>query len=214
MTPAAGSPPHRLVLSVALVTAAMLFLELVTTRLFSVLFFYHYSFFAVSLVMSGLSLGGLLASRWDLRAATDREFRDRLGRLAILFSGATLGAVLFVASRPVVSYPAGPPSTSTVALFAVAFVPGLVAAGAFLAAIFSRDPNWIARLYAADLGAAAVACAAAILLLRVVQTRPPPCRCADRPGGRRDNRLRRRRDGARAPTISPTASAGPFAAPP
>jgi hypothetical protein len=145
----------------------MLLLELIATRLFSALFFYHYTFFAISLVMSGLTFGGLLAARWHVAALSERDFDRRLAGLATLFSLGTLAALLYVVGHPPVVY--GAPGLGTVLLLALAFLPGLTAAGAFLAAAFARDPGWIGRLYAADLAAAAVACAGAIVLLRVVQ---------------------------------------------
>lgn len=145
----------------------MLLLELIATRLFSALFFYHYTFFAISLVMSGLTFGGLLAARWHVAALSETDFGGRLAGLATVFSLGTLAALLFIVGHPPVGY--GAPGFGTVMLFALAFLPGLTAAGAFLAAAFARDPGWIGRLYAADLAAAAVACAGAIVLLRVVQ---------------------------------------------
>ena len=160
-------PPVRLAGAVALLTAGMLLLELIATRLFSALFFYHYTFFAISLVMSGLTFGGLLAARWHVAALSEGEFGRRLAGLATLFSLGTLAALLYVLGHPPVDY--GAPGLGTVLLLALAFLPGLTAAGAFLAAAFARDPGWIGRLYAADLAAAAAACAGAILLLRVVQ---------------------------------------------
>ena len=48
-----STPPRALAFGVACVAGAMLLFELAVTRLFSVLFFYHFSFFAISLVMSG-----------------------------------------------------------------------------------------------------------------------------------------------------------------
>jgi hypothetical protein len=145
----------------------MLLLELIATRLFSALFFYHYTFFAISLVMSGLTFGGLLAARWHVAALTEADFRGRLAGLASVFALGTLAALLVIVAHPPVDY--GAPGLGTVLLLALAFLPGLTAAGAFLAAAFARDPGWIGRLYAADLVAAAVACAGAIVLLRVVQ---------------------------------------------
>src|SRR6185436_11548475 len=61
------------------------------------------------------------------------------------------------------------PSLKGVALYALLFLPGLVAAGAFLALAFARSKRWIGRLYAADLVAASVACIAAIAALRALQ---------------------------------------------
>ena len=160
--------PRHLAVSVALLTAAMLLVELIVTRLFSVLFFYHYSFFAVSLVMSGLTFGGLIASRWNMRAASEADFNERLATLAILFSLLTLAAVLVLVSFPPIAR-LETPATGTVALLALIFVPGLTAAGAYLAAVFARNEAWISRLYAADLAAAGTACLGAIFLLRTVQ---------------------------------------------
>ena len=82
----------RLPAAVACVAAAMLLFELVVTRIFSVLFFYHFSFFAISLVMSGLVLGGILAARWNVPAENADAFSTRLARLAWMFSVAMLVA--------------------------------------------------------------------------------------------------------------------------
>src|SRR5262245_60277432 len=89
-------PPRRLAAAVALLTAGMLLLELIATRIFSALFFYHYTFFAISLVMSGLTFGGLLAARWHVAALSEVEFDRRLAGLATVFSLGTLAALLFV----------------------------------------------------------------------------------------------------------------------
>jgi MFS family permease len=169
MTPlVASQAPRALLLSVALLTGALLLLELIVTRLFSVLFFYHYSFFAVSLVMSGLSLGGLIAARWNTRSESDEQFHRRLAGLALLFSGATMVALAIVAAFPTIDRGLTP-ATTTVALLALVFVPGLTAAGAYLAVLFSRRGEWVHRLYAADLLAAGAACVAVIFLMRIVQ---------------------------------------------
>jgi hypothetical protein len=146
----------------------MLLVELIVTRLFSVLFFYHYSFFAVSLVMSGLSLGGLIAARWNARSESDEQFQRRLAGLALLFSEATMAALAIVAAFPTTNRGATP-AALTVALLALVFVPGLTAAGAYLAVLFSRRGEWVHRLYAADLLAAGAACGAAIFVMRIVQ---------------------------------------------
>ncbi|HEV7516838.1 MAG TPA: hypothetical protein VGR07_11100, partial [Thermoanaerobaculia bacterium] len=161
-----GAPPSSLAVAVGLLAAATLLLELMVTRLFSVLFFYHFSFFAVSLVMSGLALGGIAVSRWNVRDSEPEVFRQRLAALALAFAVATLLALLSLVLGPVM---ADRPSMGAVTARALVFLPGLVAAGAFLAAAFARDERWIGRLYAADLVAAALACLGAIVLMRLVQ---------------------------------------------
>jgi hypothetical protein len=146
----------------------MLLFEVVVTRLFSVLFFYHFSFFAISLVMSGLVLGGILASRWDAGGLSEQAFSQRLALLGALFSAGTTAAVLAL-TRLAQPNPGEMPSLLGVAVYALLFLPGLVAAGAFLALAFARDKRWIGGLYAADLIAASVACIAAIGALRALQ---------------------------------------------
>src|SRR6267154_1353970 len=47
--------------AVALVSFASLLLELAMTRLFSVVLFYHFAFFAISVALLGLGSGGVFA---------------------------------------------------------------------------------------------------------------------------------------------------------
>jgi hypothetical protein len=157
----------RLPAAVACVAAAMLLFELVVTRIFSVLFFYHFSFFAISLVMSGLVLGGILAARWNVPAENADAFSTRLARLAWMFSVAMLVAAAAIKFLPdLLAYQR--PSLPLVTLYAAVLLPGLIAAGAFLAAAFARARSGIGGLYACDLLAAAAACLAAIVVMRVL----------------------------------------------
>ncbi len=167
----------RLATTVGLVAAAMLVIEVVITRIFSVLFYYHYSFFAVSLVMSGLAIGGLWAARWNAPGLSAEDFAHRVASLSQGFAACTLIALLHLAFAPYLTpywlpeQLAGEltPSLELVAGVAVSFLPGLVAAGALLALAFARNQTWIGRLYAADLVAAALACVSAVVLLRALQ---------------------------------------------
>lgn len=146
----------------------MLLVEIIVTRLFSVLFYYHFSFFAVSLVMSGLVIGGILAARTDAHDGSDEEYDRRLSVLSARFSASVVAALLAIT---VFSQPdaGSAPSLLMVGLYGVVFLPGLIAAGAFLALAFARDKSWIGTLYAWDLVAAAIACISAIALLRLLQ---------------------------------------------
>ena len=61
-------------LAVALVSLSSLLLELALTRLFSVVLFYHFAFFAISVALLGLGSGGVFAhirqewlARFDMR---------------------------------------------------------------------------------------------------------------------------------------------------
>src|SRR5256885_16865835 len=86
--------PRKLAIAVSFVASAMLLIELLVTRFFSVLFLYHYSFFAVSLVMSGLAFGGLIAARWNVRDLDETSFFSRLSVLGFFFSIATAAAMM------------------------------------------------------------------------------------------------------------------------
>src|SRR6266496_4263182 len=126
----ASRPAGTLVGAVACVAAAMLLFEVVVTRLFSVLFFYHFSFFAISLVMSGLVVGGILVSRWNAAGLAEHSFAMRLALLSAFFSVAT-GAGLVVLVRAAELDTLTTLSLAQVAGYALLFLPGLVAAGAF-----------------------------------------------------------------------------------
>src|SRR5258707_2274115 len=52
---------REIYLGVALTTMATLLLELSLTRIFSVVFYYHFAFLAISIALFGLGLGGVLS---------------------------------------------------------------------------------------------------------------------------------------------------------
>jgi hypothetical protein len=160
-----SGPPRRLMLAVALIASATLIEEILVTRLSSVLFYYHFSFFSIALVMSGLVIGGLIAARRTAREPTDAVFLERLAWFANLFAACVLMAMLVVRL-----FPGGgaPPSVPLVIVYSLIFLPGLVAAGTFLALAFSRRERWIDHLYGSDLFGAAVGCVASIFALRTL----------------------------------------------
>ena len=53
--------PRAFLLGIGLSSFAALLLELVLTRLFSVLLFYHFAFLAISIALLGLGAGGVFA---------------------------------------------------------------------------------------------------------------------------------------------------------
>src|SRR5438034_3104807 len=96
--------PTRLDAGIFLVSFAVLLLELLLTRIFSVTLYYHLSFMVVSLAMLGFAAGGLAANLWSNR------FRESalLGQLSVLslFFALTTVVAVFVALRVSVSlYP-------------------------------------------------------------------------------------------------------------
>ena len=67
-------------LSVALTTLATLLLELSLTRIFSVVFYYHFAFLAISIALFGLGAGGVFS--YVVPPGTGKLFR-KLGRLSL-----------------------------------------------------------------------------------------------------------------------------------
>src|SRR5258708_56367 len=93
-----GSQAKRrllLLLGVAISSMAGLIIELALTRLFSVLFYYHFAFMAISVALLGLGAGGLF-SYW---VAGDRPLDQLWNRLATL-SG--VNAIVTVAALAVI----------------------------------------------------------------------------------------------------------------
>src|SRR3974377_1156701 len=77
------TPWPQVFLCVALTTMATLLLELSLTRIFSVVFYYHFAFLAISIAMFGLGAGGVFSyvvARWKAPLFT------RLGRLSAINS--------------------------------------------------------------------------------------------------------------------------------
>lgn len=85
----------QIYLGVMLTTLATLILELSLTRIFSVVFFYHFAVLAISVALFGLGLGGIFSY---MVAAWKGKFFANLGGLAALNSLVVVGTLMFVLS--------------------------------------------------------------------------------------------------------------------
>ncbi|MCS7025303.1 MAG: hypothetical protein NZV14_10915 [Bryobacteraceae bacterium] len=83
-------------LAVALTTLATLVLELSLTRIFSVIFYYHFAFLAVSIALFGLGAGGVLS--YALSSWQGKVF-PKLGWLSTLNGVAVPLALIFLLTR-------------------------------------------------------------------------------------------------------------------
>ncbi len=86
----------QLYLGVAITTLATLIIELSLTRIFSVVFYYHFAFLAISIALFGLGAGGVFSyvvSGW--RGNT----YFKLGTLAVLNSFCVVGSLVFLLTR-------------------------------------------------------------------------------------------------------------------
>ena len=154
---------RRLAAVVAGTAGAILFTEIVLTRLLSVLLFYHYSFLAVSIALFGLAWGGLLAARRPL--GDDAEAFGRLAWRRLLGAvAALLVLMLLLATVPTV----GSDGWRALGMAVLAAIP-LMMLGEVLARALALGRRRINRLYAVDLIASAGAALLAIPLLSRVQ---------------------------------------------
>src|SRR5229473_5107108 len=159
-------PLRAVMLAVALVSLSSLLLELALTRLFSVVLFYHFAFFAISVALLGLGSGGVFA---HIR-------RPFLQRFAMAPLGACLCALnsvfVFVALEVVLHTPvslevnAGNFGRLTI-IYLVTAIPFFFT-GLLFSVLFARSSSEIPLLYGADLAGGASACLAVVPLLNFV----------------------------------------------
>jgi hypothetical protein len=155
-----------MMLAVALVSLSSLLLELALTRLFSVVLFYHFAFFAISVALLGLGSGGVFAhirrewlERFELRA---------LGaRLCLLNSIFILAAVEVVLHTPVSLEVTGRNFGKLTIIYLAAAVPFFLT-GLLFSVLFARSSAQIPQLYGADLAGGATACLAVVPLLNFI----------------------------------------------
>lgn len=157
---------RAVIVAVALVSFASLLLELAMTRLFSVVLFYHFAFFAISVALLGLGSGGVFA---HLR-------RRWLGKWGVRELGVGVGSInavcIFVALEVVLHTPVALEVNAlnfgklTIIYLATA-VPFFLT-GLLFSVLFARSSNEISILYGADLAGGATACLAVVPLLNLI----------------------------------------------
>ena len=153
---AGGANSPALYLGVAFTTLATLILELSLTRIFSVVFFYHFAFLAISIAMFGLGAGGVFS--YFVAAGRSRIF-SRLGALAILNSFSVLLALIVILSV------SGEPSTASLALVYLAAALPFFLSGTVVSLAVAEAIERIDRVYFFDLFGAALGCLALIPFL-------------------------------------------------
>src|SRR5579862_3368414 len=156
-------PERTLLAGIALASFAALLLELVLTRLFSVVLFYHFAFLAISIALLGLGAGGVFAYLFKgwLATFSTRAIAARLCALNALIVVAVLEIVLRV---PVALAVTGKNFVHLTVLYLSAAVPFFLT-GLLFSIVFAREPSRIPRLYGADLCGGALACLAMVPLL-------------------------------------------------
>lgn len=143
----------------ALTTLATLLLELALTRLFSVVFYYHFAFLAISLAMFGLGAGGVLSYWLAERPGT---LFAKLGVLALTNAALALAALGFLLTRR--EEPAG---LSLVLLYLVSALP-FAGAGAVVSLVIGESISRVDRAYFFDLLGAAGGCVLLVPFLNLL----------------------------------------------
>ncbi len=134
----------------------VLTIEISLTKVFSVMYSYHYTFLAVSIALFALSLGGVLTQAFSWQIPLDEIF-SRLAFISAIFSFASflIFALMSLSSPNVVSD-----------IF-VMFFPFFIA-GVFLATIYNIFTTFSNVVYFADLFGAAIGALAVVFLLNFV----------------------------------------------
>lgn len=135
-------------LGVALTTLATLVLELTLTRIFSVVFYYHFAFLAISIALFGLGAGGVFSYVF---APKDGDVFRRLGTLACA------AGIVAVISLTIVLTRTGLDNLTLAIIYFTSALP-FVFAGSIVSMAISETIERINRVYFFDLMGAAGGC--------------------------------------------------------
>ena len=136
---------------------ATLIMELALTRIFSVVFYYHFAFLAISVALFGLGAGGVFSY---VVAARPGNVYQKLGSLALTASVSVLLVLWFILSRE---------SNGVWTLAGVYFAAAVpfFLAGTIVSIAIDEAIERVHRAYFFDLAGAAVGCLLLILFLDV-----------------------------------------------
>ncbi len=148
----------RIYLGMALTTLATLLLELSLTRIFSVVFYYHFAFLAISIALFGLGAGGVFSYAV---AAWSGGLYKKLGALAAANGVLVLLALVFILTRK------GEPGYGTLALVYFSSALPFFVAGTVVSLVISETIERVDRVYFFDLVGAAAGCFLLIPLLNL-----------------------------------------------
>ncbi len=154
-----------MMIGVSLISAALISLQVVVTRLFSIMIWHHFTYLVIGVALLG---GGAAGTFLAVRSWSLEQTRARLGALALGFSASlmlVLVAISTLSFDPLRMTQIGSTLLGLAVyfglLFAAFFLGGLAIAGAF--SLWSKDAH---RLYFFDLAGAA---AGALVAAQVIQ---------------------------------------------
>jgi hypothetical protein len=146
----------QLYLGVAFTTLATLILELSLTRIFSVVFYYHFAFLAISIALFGLGAGGLFSY---VVAGRGGNIFYKLGVLAVLNSVTVVASLVYILTR------AGELANLTLAGVYFASALPFFFSGVVVSIAVAEGIRRVDRVYFFDLLGAAAGCLALVPFL-------------------------------------------------
>ena len=151
--------------AIFVLAAATLSYQILVTRFFSVMLYYHFAFAAISLAMLGLTRGAM-----EVYNKPDRYAPERVGvefaRHASWFAITGVGAMIAFLCVPLVI--PGQYVPAALAIATLGFVLPFTESGVCITLLLTRLPYGGGWLYAADLSGAALGCLGVIFVLLVV----------------------------------------------
>ncbi|HSE96833.1 MAG TPA: hypothetical protein VLD57_01095 [Blastocatellia bacterium] len=150
---------------IALITLAVLMLELSLTRLFSATMYYHFAFMAISLALFGSGASGVFIYIFQRRLSLNKT-GGWLSLSAILFALSTLFALYVIMTNPL-TYETGMENYYRLARIYGATTLPFFFAGCAITLAITRLAKDISRLYLFDLAGAALGC---LLLIPVLNS--------------------------------------------
>ncbi len=140
---------NQLYLGLGITTLATLILELSLTRIFSVVFYYHFAFLAISIALFGLGSGGVFSY---VVVARPGRLYSKLGVLGLADALCVVASLWFILSRP------SELGYGTLAAVYVASALPFFLAGTVVSIAMSEAIERVDRAYFFDLAGAAAGC--------------------------------------------------------
>jgi hypothetical protein len=159
------TPRRFFYLGVFLVTASTLILQVVQTRILSVVTWYYLAFFVISMAMFGLTAGAVWVylQRGRFTALT---LSHDLAVYSVVYSIVTSGALVIQLIVPPM-FAVALTSVLTWTLLAVAMAAPFFCSGVVVSLALTRSPYPVGRVYGVDLAGAAFGCLASLALISV-----------------------------------------------
>ncbi|MBZ0270828.1 hypothetical protein K8I61_02240 [bacterium] len=159
--------PFRTLVATFLVAAAVLATEIILTRVFSVVMWYHFAFLAISVCLFGLGLGALALHLFGSRIRAG-EMPRHLGRAAVVMALSQIAVVALLRTMKLGDMDLSVAFLAKMSVVFLAASAPFAGAGFFLGLVFSRGADRIGAIYLSDLAGAAAGCVATIFLLDVL----------------------------------------------